>query len=60
MMWSLAVLPWRSGHGRVRPWDIEDLMDDDKRRHGPLYRLKLQLTSLGSWGQYVRLLVAAR
>jgi hypothetical protein len=60
-MWSLAVLPWRSGHGPVRPWwlDEQSAPTPQPKRAG-LSRLAKQLSSLGAWGRYLRTMVTAR
>jgi hypothetical protein len=59
LMWNLAVLPWRSGHGRVRPWDHNEVLPGESRQ-GPVSlgrRLRQQASNLGVWGRYLRLLV---
>lgn len=61
MMWSLALQPRQSGHGPVRPWDLDAPNQTDPGKRGSrLRRIWQQASRLGAWRNYMRLVVAAR
>lgn len=59
MVWVLGVMPERSGHGHVRPWDQLAEMELEQNQ-GAAYRwqkMTHHLRNLGQWVRYARMML---
>lgn len=60
-LWSAGIQPGASGHGRSRPWQVEDLFHEAfpfKRKHGLGERVRDQLRGAAKWWRFVRALTS--
>lgn len=59
-LWELSIRPGASGHGSVRPWELDDMapenVNPDQREVG-MVRAARHLPRLGAWARYARTLM---
>lgn len=59
-LWELSIRPRASGHGGVRPWELDDMapenVNPDQREVG-MVRAARHLPRLGAWARYARVLM---
>lgn len=59
-LWELSIRPRASGHGAVRPWELDDMapenVNPDQREVG-MVRAARHLPRLGAWARYARVLI---